>query len=88
MLAYDYVVERPQELPPPQRLCPSWQGTSPTVVENDLLAASSVNHQLWAESRLERNSFFDERRRNVTENKGPPWKRSRESGNVYENKGT
>jgi hypothetical protein len=31
--------------------------------------------------------FFDERRRDVTENKGPPWKRSGGSGNVYENKG-
>jgi hypothetical protein len=37
---------------------------------------------------LKKNSFFDGRRGNVYENKGPLWKTLNEAGNVIENKGS
>jgi hypothetical protein len=89
MLAYDYGVECPQGPHAPQRLGPSWTRKAAGVGENDLSAgvfcrASTLDS--WQQ--FGKNSFLNERRGNITENKGPLWKTWQRSWNVHENKGT
>ena len=65
-------------------------GKSP---ERPAAAGSSANKNgglrmtEWQASRRKKNSFLQELCWNVIENKGPPWKKWRQSGNVADYKG-
>ncbi len=89
MLAYDYSVERQQEPDPPQRLGLPRRREAHALGGNDFLAGSFCQPSNFDSGlQSEENSFSTERRGNVYENKGSPWKTWELSGNPYENTGT
>jgi hypothetical protein len=89
MLAYDYGRECPQGPHAPQRLGLSWRRKAPGVRKNDLLAGVFCQPSTLDSGRVfGKNSFLNERRGNVVENKGSLWKTWARSRNVYEKKST